>query len=68
MIGIVDYPKVGRKLGCKGGTSLGVYYWDVEGTTEGTMFVFIEGSLEYISLGIFELYSEVVKEQSLLWF
>ena len=45
MIGVVDYSKDEEELGYKEITSIGVYEWSVEGTTEGNMIVPIEGSI-----------------------
>ena len=61
MLCLYNYYNIEEWLGCKEGTSLGVYEWDYEGITEVTMLSFIEDSLEFSSLGIFEWYFEVVK-------
>ena len=43
---VADSYKVKEELGCKEGTSLGVYEWSVEGITEVLIIGSIEVSLE----------------------
>ena len=54
MIGVTDYSIVRELLGCKEGTSLGIYVWYIEDIPEGILLGPIEVSLKYRSLGLFE--------------